>query len=179
MGKRLLNEHVQAFQLGEERAFEFFFRQYYAPLCYFAMSLLHHEEDAKDLVQDCFVKLWTRHAMLTKPASIRSFLYTTVKNACIDHIRKKQTERKNREMIISQLDAYEETWLNKVAAAEILREIYNDINDLPPKMQKVFKLFYFEGRSNKEIADLLHTSPETVKKQKSKALGYLKQNRKS
>ena len=77
--------------IGKEKTFDYFFRQYFAALCFFAQSIIHNEEDAKDIVQDCFIKLWDDDSALEEKAdTVKSFLYTMVRNRCIDYVRKKK-----------------------------------------------------------------------------------------
>ena len=61
------------------------FQQYYRPLCLYATHYLHNIDEAEDVVQDCFVKLISRNIM---PENIKAFLYTSVRNACIDRLRR-------------------------------------------------------------------------------------------
>ncbi|WP_410524467.1 sigma factor [Prevotella sp. AM34-19LB] len=61
------------------------FQQYYRPLCLYATHYLHDIDEAEDMVQDCFVKLISRSIM---PENIKAFLYTSVRNACIDRMRR-------------------------------------------------------------------------------------------
>ena len=61
------------------------FQHYYRPLCLYATHYLHDIDEAEDVVQDCFVKLISRNIM---PENIKAFLYTSVRNACIDRLRR-------------------------------------------------------------------------------------------
>ncbi len=83
-----------SFQKGEERGFDFFFNEYYACLSFFAFKILRHDAEAQDVVSDSFVKLWERRKMIDKTGSIKSYLYTTVKNACVDILRRREGSRK-------------------------------------------------------------------------------------
>lgn len=70
--------------------FESTFKKYYRPLCLYAMHYLKGDiDDAEDVVQDCFVKLWQKHSDNTScNIPSKSYLYTSVRNACIDLLRK-------------------------------------------------------------------------------------------
>src|SRR6478672_8724061 len=84
------NDKDNVIGLGKEKTFDYFFRQYFAALCFFAQSIIHNEEDTKDIVQDCFAKLWNDKAIKEKTDTVKSFLYTMVRNRCIDYVRKKK-----------------------------------------------------------------------------------------
>ena len=160
-------------KMGEDKAFDFFFRQYYTTLCYFATSILHNEEEAKDIVQDCFVKLWDSHTINERSETVKSFLYTAVRNKCVDVLRKKKVIQKAKLQIAKSGDDNFE-FFDEVAFAEMIREVFGNIEMLPPKMQQVIKLYYFEEKNYKEIASTLGTSPETVRNQKGKALKIIR-----
>jgi RNA polymerase sigma-70 factor (family 1) len=169
------NKYLPPFRQGEEKAYDFFFRQYYTSLCFFANRLLNNQTDAEDIVQDCFTKLWSRRTSFDKSETIRSFLYSTVKNACIDRLRKNQSHELSRNGFIYLNESAEQSCLEGITRAETLREIYTLINHLPTRMQQVFRMFYIDGMNYAEIASYFKTSPETVRKQKAKALSLLRE----
>jgi RNA polymerase sigma-70 factor (family 1) len=166
---------VLAFQNGDKNGFDFLFRQYYTALCYFANSILHNEEEAKDIVQDCFVKLWNSRSIKERFETVKSFLYTMVRNSCIDFLRKKKTVRKaESELKKTETDSDFE-YFDEVAFAELVRQVSDYIEELPPKVQKVFHLYFTEGKKHKEIANDLNSSPEAIRKQKARALKIIRQ----
>jgi RNA polymerase sigma-70 factor (ECF subfamily) len=167
------SDNTQAFQMGEGNSFDFFFRQYYTPLCFFANSILHNEDEAKDIVQDCFVKLWDSQTINERSETLKSFLYTAVRNKCVDLLRKKKVIQKAKLQLLRNNENDFE-YFDEVAFAEMMAQIIGHIELLPPKMQQVIKLFYFEDKNYKEIADTLGTSPETVRNQKGKALKMIR-----
>jgi RNA polymerase sigma-70 factor (family 1) len=164
-----------AFQKGQEKAYDHFFRKHYASLCFFAERMLHDQSDAKDVVQDCFTRLWDRRIALGDPETIKSFLYTTVYNACVDRLRKNKRVSFLHGDIIQAERLSEQDFLEEVVKAETIREIFSMMHELPTRMQEVFRMFYIEGKSYQEIADHFHTSPETVRKQKARALAILRE----
>ncbi len=166
---------VQAFQNGEEKGYDFFFRQYFSALSFFANKILKNESDAKDVVQDCFVKLWSGQATLKKPSAIKSFLYTTVHNASLNFLRDKKGADRREAEIQQDAGIADENWLDQVIQAEMIREIYAHIHSLPPRMQEVFRKYYLEGKNCNEIAGDLQTSPATVRKQRARALTLLRE----
>ena len=161
-------------EMGESKAFDFFFRKYYTSLCFFANSILHDEDEAKDLVQDCYVKLWNSHTIKERVDTVKSFLYTSVRNRCLDFLRKKKVMNKAELHLIKSNRDLDFEYFDEVAFAEMIREIAEHIEELPSNMQKVFKLYYIEGKKYKQIATELNSSPEAVRKQKARALAILK-----
>lgn len=168
-------QFIQAFQLGEERAFDFFFRKYYAALCFFASSYLNDTDAAEDVVQECFVKLWSRHTVMRNPDAIKSFLYTSVRNACLNELRKQRLEDRSLSALTYLGETMSDDDLNEVTRAETIRQVHAQIQELPPRIQQVFRMFYLEGKNYSQIAHELQTSPETVRKQKARALVLLRE----
>ena len=170
------NPHIiHAFTKGEPQAFETFFRLHYRPLCYFAAQLIGDPADAEDIVKDSFVKLWHKHADFDSPRTIKAFLYVTTRNACINFLRRLKVKNSfSREFAYLEESRRDELVLNQLIRAEFMQEIYNEIEKLPEKRREVFKLAYFEGLKNDEIAERLHISVFTVKVHKGKALTTLR-----
>lgn len=158
--------------IGEERAFDFFFRQYYTSLCFFANSILHNLEESKDIVQDCFAKLWEVQKFQDRTETIKSLLYAMVRNRCIDNLRKRKLKAK----AITNLSKEEtsEEYFDELVFAEMIRQVFDYIEELPETMQRVLKMHYLQGKKYKEIADTLQTSPDAIRMQKNRALKIIR-----
>ena len=171
-----LNEFALSFQRGEERGYDHFFRLYFRSLCFFAGSLLNNKQDAEDIVQACFTKLWPKHAVLSSASSIKSFLYTSVRNACISQLRK-------RKLSVISLDGHPEfsrefgepDYEKILIRTEMLREIYAAGEQLTGRLAEVFRLYFIEGKNDLEISTLLGTSRNTVRNQRKRAIEVLRQ----
>lgn len=144
------------------------FKQMYRPLCLYAMHYLHGDADsAEDIVQDCFAKLWE-----TDTVNTRSFLYTAVRNACIDHLRRQHPEVTNfapcdLDGIITDDDARQRS------AYEA--RLWESIDSLPKRCREVLLMGKRDGMTYQEIADELGLSVKTVEHQMSKALKRLRE----
>jgi RNA polymerase sigma-70 factor (ECF subfamily) len=166
---------IDEFKKGDSVAFAAFFHLHYRPLCYFAVQLVNDHAEAEDIVKDTFVKLWHKHGDFESGESIKAFLYITARNACLNfirHLKVKDTFRK--ELAYLEEGKGEEMILNQLIHAELLREIYQEIEKMPEKRREVFRLAYFDGLRNEEIADFLNISIHTVKEHKGKALTFLR-----
>jgi len=164
----------RSFQSEEEEAFDSFFRQYYTGLCFFANSIIHNEDDSKDIVQTCFIKLWDSHSIQDRSETVKSFLYSSVRNACIDFIRKKEVKEKAK-LQHAAVDQADDTHFDELAFSEMMRLIMDQIHKLPLIMQQVVKMHYLDGRKYSEIAEDLHTSPDAVRMQKTRAIKMIRQ----
>ena len=160
--------------MGEGNSFDFFFRQYYSPLSFFANSILHNEEEAKDIVQDCFVKLWDSQPINERSETVKSFLYTAVRNKCVDLLRKKKVIQKAKlHLIQNNEDDFE--YFDEVAFAEMIHLLDGYLSELPSKVQQIIKLYYLDKKKYHEIANEINSTTEAVRKQKARALKIIRQ----
>ncbi len=170
-----MDDSARVFNMGQGETFDFFFRKYYTSLCFFANSILHDEDEAKDLVQDSYIKLWNSHTISERAYTVKSFLYTAVRNKCLDFLRKKKVMKAAEIQLIKADNDSDFEYFDEVAFAEMIRQIDDHIEELSSTMQKVFKLYYIEGKKYKQIAKEVHSSPEAVRKQKIRALTIIRQ----
>ena len=145
------------------------FQQHYRPLCLYATHYLHDIDEAEDVVQDCFVKLISRSIM---PENIKAFLYTSVRNASIDRLRRQSpidTE-------ISPSDLSGTISDNNQAQESSFREaeLWTAIELLPERCREIFLMSKRDGMTYREIAEELDQSEKTVEHQISKALKTLR-----
>ena len=138
------------------------------------MQFLHDDEAAKDIVQESFVTYWNaRESLSDAPASISSFLYAVVKNACLNKLRRQRLEQGY--LNSREPDPFEEAIaLNSMIRSEVLVELNKMITTLPVNCQRIFRMGYLEGLKNPQIAEELGISVNTVKTQKKRGLQLLK-----
>mgnify|MGYP001243068101 CR=1 FL=1 len=163
---------ADSFRRGEEAAFDCLYREYFPSLTYFANRILADTDTAEDVVQDCFVQLWHRRERLSHIKAIKSYLYTSVKNKCL-----KQLEQQKRNTAFKEPDKSEQGTEAAVIAAETARELYQFIETLSPALQQIIRLYYLEGKSNREIAQQLQIEPDTVIRQRLRAIMALRKSK--
>ncbi len=166
---------IAKFQQGDSQAFTYFFQLHYRPLCYFAAQLVGDHQDAEDIVKDTYVKLWQKHVSFATSQNIKAFLYITTRNACLNFLRHLQVrEASRKELMFLEEIKGQELVVNRMIKAELMQEIYSEIEKLPEKRRMVFKMAYLEGLKNDEIAEQMNISIHTVKEHKGKALQFLR-----
>lgn len=166
---------IPAFQQGDSNAFNAFFREHYKPLCYFAQQLTGDAAAAEDVVKDSFVKLWNQRSGFDHPKSIKSFLYTATRNACLNLLRhEKVKDHFREEMQYLDGEAIDAPVLQEMIRSELMQAIYKEIAALPEKRRQVFSMVFLEGLGYDEIAAQLGISVFTVKEHKAKALAQLR-----
>ena len=167
-------EAIQALIQGQETGLDFFFHQHYAPLSYFAYRLVEDKLLAEEMASEAFIKLWEHREKFTTPAYLKNWLYNTVRNAAIDHLRKVKRLRVSTDGLQSH-EQVEQSVLHRLIATETLQQVVRTLAQLPPKCRQVFRLYYFQGLTHGEIAQALNISPHTVKNQRNKAVRILKE----
>lgn len=166
---------AQVINLGKRAAYDRLFRDYFPALCYFARRILKGKQDAEDLVMDCFAKLWEKQKLIEDSETTKTFLYTTVRNACIDRLRKKTVRVVSIETNIQEIyPDIKADFIDHLIEAEVMREIIAAAETLPSQIRKVFDLYFIEGKNEREISEELHTSYNTVRNQRQRAVALLK-----
>ncbi|TWF45722.1 RNA polymerase sigma-70 factor (ECF subfamily) [Chitinophaga polysaccharea] len=170
-------ELLQALKSGDGTAVKAVFSKYFRPLCQYAEKLTGRLESAEDIVADTFVKLWHRREQFESLENVRHFLYRVARNAALNELRNEgrhqatHTELGNlyQEAHFSAEDLEEEE-----IRAELLAEIYQEVENLPDKCREIFKLLFFNGLSTEEVSIQLGIMPQTVRNQKSRAIQLLR-----
>ena len=172
---RKINLNVSAIRNGDKSAFNTVIDLYYKEVYLYAKSLSRNETLAKDLTQEAFFKLWKKRGILKDGVLIRGWLYKSVRNKFLDHIKKYNRETRLLEMTYA--DALDNA-IQKENQEELqhkLEIVEKEIKNLPKKCSKVFLLSKKEGLSNIEIADYLGLSIKTVEGHLTKALKILRE----
>lgn len=165
---------VKALKNGDKVAFEKIFHMYHEQLYFFCYSFLNQKEDAENITQDVFVKLWIKRATLDCEKSFSGFLFTMTKNLALNYIRKTI----HQQIFVNQLlsNTLEDCCQTdkQVSLNEVKHSLNNLINQLPPKRKEIFLLSREKGLSHKEISKHLGVSVHTVESQMSKALKFIR-----
>ena len=158
---------------GEERAFEYIFHLYYRPLTLFAVKYLGDIEEAKEVVQDFYVRLWSKRESLYIRISLKTYLYQGVRNACINFIKANRVKQRHLLDYESPQHSPADA-LQAILLAEQEDKLTHAINSLPEKCRQIFLMSRTEKMSNQAIADKLQLSIKTVEAQISIALRRLR-----
>ena len=168
---------AEAFRKGEPAALNILWKNHYKALVYFADQLVRNNLLSEDIVSETFVKVWNMRDRFDNVHSIKAFLYITVRNTCYDHLRSQEIHARIHKEILYTADSYA-TEMNRddydMMYAEYIQQLYEQVKNLPERCQEVFKLYFFNRSSTREIADLLNISEQTVRNQKTKAIHMLR-----
>jgi RNA polymerase sigma-70 factor (family 1) len=168
---------LQRLMEGDESAFEQLFKEHYAKLCAFAQHIVKDRNAAEEIVADLFLYLWENCSNLTITTSLTPYLYRSVHNNCLKHIRHQAVEQKYLNNLGSSFinqDLYQPASHNYPIANLIQQELEEKIelaiNALPQQCKEVFMLHRQEELTYPEIAEKLGVSVNTVKTQMCRAL---------
>ena len=160
--------------MRDRAVFNDLFRAYYAPLCFFAGRIIENPDDAGDIVEDLFVKLWDRQQTFTDTLHAQSFFYRSIRNACLNYIKHGRVVRITHEMLLHTTEVIEHDHMSDMIRAEVWGELYRAIENLPLQCKKVISMSFLEGMTTDEIAAKLDLSPQTVRNTKMRGLRALK-----
>lgn len=162
---------VQKIKAGDKLVYKELFDEFYQTLCVFASKYLKDDAMAADVVQDTFIKFWEHHADFDHGIKIKSYLYTSVRNACLNILRdKKEFVPDGESFDRLEKDAYFE---NAVLERESLRMFYRAVDSLPEQSRKVIYLA-IDGKTNHQIAEELNITEFNVHRLKKIAYKKLK-----
>ncbi|MDR2138151.1 MAG: RNA polymerase sigma-70 factor [Tannerella sp.] len=156
----------------DESAFKLLFYRFFTPLCVYAMRYVPNREDSEDIVQETFLKLWKNRKSVVINSSFRNFLVTSVKNACIDLLRRQDTELAGKIQFAhppaneSPEDLYAVTELEQMLNAALAK--------LPENIRTAFEMNRFKGKTYSEIAETQQISVKTVEAYMTRALKLLR-----
>ena len=158
---------MQISEADDMRAYEKFYYSFYTPLYNFGFSIVGSKQQAEDIISEVFIKIWRFRKSLPKVNNISTYLYTSVRNGAIDYLNRK---RKYKIIHFSPSD-YKDIFIelrnpsDHCISTELMKKINAAINQLPPQCKVIFRLVKEDGLSYKQVAEIMHISPLTVRNQ--------------
>jgi RNA polymerase sigma-70 factor (family 1) len=165
---------IRKFNSGDESGLRLLFDLYYAPLCVYAHKYFDSLDQAEDIVQEAFITLWEKNRLVNFTGSIKSYLFSIVRNNSINKI--KQENRYRFEEIENKAYEIIEEKFESQQLEERKSKLYREIEQLPEQCKKVFESIVFEKMKYAELAVELNVSVNTVKTHYSRALKQLRSN---
>ena len=165
---------IRAAQQGDQDAFERLVREYDRSVLRVAMNLLRSPEEARDVYQEAFLKVYRNLHNFRFDCSFHTWLYRIVTNICLDHLRKRKVRKEESSVIataegvvdrISQVeeegahsDPERQAWNSELAG-----KIDGALGALTPRERTVFELRHYEGLRLRAIGEIIGTTEEAAK----------------
>ena len=156
----------------DKGAFTVFYSNNFQKLILVSDRYVKNMHVAEEIVQDMFLKIWEDKRLLLYVNSVKAYLYRSVVNASLNYVNRQKNIEKHHLKIAEHLTDDDIEIINE--QNELIVLLYNEIEQLPEKCQKVFKLSRLEGLKYKDIAIELSISEKTVENHMSNALRLLR-----
>ena len=157
------------------KEFEALFKKHFKGLSFFALEYVKDHDQAREIVQEAFAALWERRGTIRPGWSPGSYMATSVKNRCLNHLR----DNKKFDHSILEfegLDRQEDFRADDpLVSGELQVKIEHAIASLPEKCREIFILNRYEHKKYNRIAEELNISVKTVEAQMTKALKVMRE----
>ena len=165
---------IRAAQHGDAGAFEELVRLYDQSVLRLALNLLRSPEDANDIYQEAFLRVFKNLHTFRFDCSFHTWLYRIVTNLCLDALRKRKVRKEEgtmvetREGLLDRMDTVEEDRADgnpqrRLLSRELHSRIRNVLADLTPRERMVFEMRHYQGMRLRAIGEALGTSEEAAK----------------
>ena len=168
-------EIIQGLHRGDHQIYEYLFRSHYIALCHFCLKYVREPAIAEEIVQEIFAYLWEKRESIKITSSLKSYLYTAVKNKAINYLKLQLPKELSKEDLTEELASTEKPVEADLSSQEIHQLVQEAIDRLPEKCRIIFNLSRNSGLTYKEIAEELEISVKTVENQMIIALRKLRE----
>ena len=168
-------ELIRAAQQGDQAAFEELVRQYDQPVLRLALHLTGSEQEAQDIYQEAFLKVYRNLSSFRFECSFYTWIYRIVSNLCMDYLRRKQVRKEDPSVRTSsdgeEFDLLEQVPDERSGASpeqdlvrrELSKRIARALTKLSPRERVVFEMKHYQGLKLRTIGEALNTTEETAK----------------
>ena len=154
--------------------FEALFNAHYSDLCAYANNFLKDVDASEEVVQEVLFKLWTNKDRVVITTSVKSYLFRSVRNACLNVLKHLNIREEYKSYNEEMLRVAEQSSEDEMMFSELQEKIRRAIDKLPMERRKIFIMSRYDGLKYQEIADKLNISVKTVENQMVKALKFLR-----
>lgn len=165
-----MEKQLQQLIEGDHVVFTEIFRKHYGRTFMFLRRRVHCDEEAADLTQQCFLRLWQYHAALSKAYPLEQQLFVMARSLLLNHLEKRAVAEKAGKIYIR----HEQAVISFEQEAETRNLVRTALNTLPAGEKNVLRLKYYNQYSNQEISNLLLISKKTVEARISSAYKRLR-----
>lgn len=151
---------------GDIQAFEIIFKSHYVKLTIYANKFLNDLNVSEEIVSEALTQVWEKRDSIVFSISVTPYLYKMVQNKCMNYIKHQKVENEYVNYMIRNNLLYEipENDINPYLEKELAQQIRIAVENLPDKCKLVFEMSRFEFLKNREIAERLNISQNTVER---------------
>jgi RNA polymerase sigma-70 factor (family 1) len=163
-------EIIGRIRQGDVKQFESLFRSSYVSLVRYARTLVKDQDDAEEIVQDLFYRIWQDREKIKIESSLNGYLFRAVHNRCLHFIEHNRIVVKHAEEMSFRAQESPESPSDILNYKELQARIAGILEKLPERCGKIFCMNRFEGLKYNEIAEKLSVSVKTVEANMGRAL---------
>lgn len=161
---------------GEVKAFDEIFEKYNQRIYQFAKTILKNKEDAKDVVQEVFLRIWQNRNKINEYSTFKSYLFTIAYNIIVDHFRKRLKDKKYKDFLEANIKEVDSSQEKHIEFSDLNKLYEQAVEQLPPRRKLIYKMNRNEGLTYEKIAVRLNISRNTVRNQMAKTLQFLRKS---
>ena len=161
---------IERIRIGDIKQFELLFRSSYVSLVRYAENIIKDHDDAEEIVQDLFVKLWQDRKKINIESSLNGYLFRSVHNRCMHHIEHARVVSRHAGKVAGEKPETPNDPSDILQYKEMQERIARVLERLPERCGRIFYMNRFEGLRYREIAEKLSISVKTVEANMGKAL---------
>lgn len=177
-----MDDLVSKIRLGDERVFEYIKNVWSQRLRIFARSYVRLNDVSEDLVQETLIKFWETRHTFSNEETIAPYLFTILKNKCLDYLKHKVVEQKYNNTTtedynywIANMYALEDSSINIITENQIKKACFDAISKMPQPRRDIFIMSRFKNMKNQEIAEEMGISVKTVEYHITKSISFLRE----
>lgn len=175
-----ISSDLNSFRNGDEQVFEQIFNCNYEKIVGFCIQFIPDKDEAKNIAQQAFIKLWLNRSKVQTISGIQAFLYTAAKSECLNFLRHERYKFDYQQNVIQEKEKklnqeiLESFQFDKLEYKELEEMIHSALNKLPEKCRMVFEKSRFECKKNREVAEELGIAVKSVEANITRALKILR-----
>ena len=170
------NDLISAFHQNDPQAIQAIFHEHYTSMVHYAHQLINDQQEAEEMVVNTFIKLIAMRQNFKTLADIKAFLLVTIRNACYDYLSCADREQPSKKELLFLTDIVPSNKDGNPVpfTTEMLLALYKGINKLTDPCGEVFKLFFYNKMTTKDVAVQLDIPVKAVRAYKAKAIRLLR-----
>lgn len=142
-------------------AFDELYRLYSLRLYHFSLSILKSSDDAEEVVQNTFFRIWEQREKIQGSQALKAYIFTIAYHLIIDLMRSRLKEKKYRDAILEKASVNYDIE-ESIEFGDLLDRIEDIVKDLPPRKFEIYQLSRINHLTHNEIAEKLGISVKTV-----------------